>query len=536
MSEEKGQGPLFPLSGVIVLLAALGVITFTSVPFKGSRPSVPEVREPSEKVRARLWQDPFLAVLDHAKAHEGGEGKAGQFGLLDKGLNRMKANGSLAKQIKERSEKGKVTVLGVMEFGAPYAEETEMRIRSRYAVLSGLRRSGFVPEDPEHVDFITVAAGADKNPGKVSLSNIMPFEWLTKPERDSKSRNDSVLVLWINDDVFQEMPLDKLARLAECLELKDEKSRGFPDGISFKVIGPAGSTTLGKMLEEANRDYGRQGKPPAAGIEIYSAMATVDGSQLLRDLGEKASHTEADGKIEEKFRSHGIEFRRMIGSDRILADKLVHELKLRRVDLNSGKAHVVLVAEWDTFYGRSLSEIYKEVLIDKGADKAAVEERLHRFSYLRGLDGSLPGEKEDREGDKAQTKSNAEETIKRLEQPMGKSQYDYLRRLAEEIYRLDRQLQVKDEGSIKAIGVLGSDFHDKYLVLQALRQRFPDAVFFTTDLDARLLHPDKIMWTRNLVVASNFNLALRDELQHDVPPQSFSRFCMHSAQRNRWRR
>ena len=40
--------------------------------------------------------------------------------------------------------------------GAPYAEDTEIRMRMRYAVLSGLSRVGFIPEDPEHIEFIQI--------------------------------------------------------------------------------------------------------------------------------------------------------------------------------------------------------------------------------------------------------------------------------------------------------------------------------------------------------------------------------------------
>ena len=64
------------------------------------------------------------------------------------------------------------------------------------------------------------------------------------------------------------------------------------------------------------------------------------------------------------------------------------------------------------------------------------------------------------------------------EEPIGRSQFDYLRRLADSIYQLDQQLRQKDQGSIRAVGILGSDFYDKYLVLQALKQRFPASYFF----------------------------------------------------------
>ena len=76
------------------------------------------------------------------------------------------------------------------------------------------------------------------------------------------------------------------------------------------------------------------------------------------------------------------------------------------------------------------------------------------------------------------------------------------------------------EGSgkeLKAIGVLGSDVYDKLLILQAVRKRFPNAIFFTTDLDARLLHTSQYEWTRNLVIASHFGLQLHPTLQNDIP-------------------
>ena len=66
--------------------------------------------------------------------------------------------------------------------------------------------------------------------------------------------------------------------------------------------------------------------------------------------------------------------------------------------------------------------------------------------------------------------------------------------------------------------MLGGDVYDKLLVLQALRKLFPDVIFFTTDIDARLLHPDELQWTQNLIIASNFDLRLNTNLQNNTPP------------------
>jgi hypothetical protein len=73
-------------------------------------------------------------------------------------------------------------------------------------------------------------------------------------------------------------------------------------------------------------------------------------------------------------------------------------------------------------------------------------------------------------------------------------------------------------GGIRAIGVVGTDVYDKLLILRALRPSFPHAVFFTTDLDADLGHPDEYRSARNLIVASHFGLQLDRELQGHTAP------------------
>jgi hypothetical protein len=92
----------------------------------------------------------------------------------------------------------------------------------------------------------------------------------------------------------------------------------------------------------------------------------------------------------------------------------------------------------------------------------------------------------------------------------GEPQIDYVRRLAEQMKADSHQFQ--------AIGIVGSDVYDKLLLLKALRPSFPNAVFFTTDLDVRLLQPGDYADTRNLLIASHYGLSLRDDLQGKVSP------------------
>ena len=97
-------------------------------------------------------------------------------------------------------------------------------------------------------------------------------------------------------------------------------------------------------------------------------------------------------------------------------------------------------------------------------------------------------------------------------------QFDYARRIAAEIVKLDTTLRQNDREGVKAVGILGSDVYDKLLILQALRSQLPDAYFFTTELDNRLLDPVRLPYTQGLLIASGYGLRLSDRYQHDIPP------------------
>ncbi|MHB8069389.1 MAG: hypothetical protein ACYDIC_15975 [Desulfobaccales bacterium] len=586
MDEQKPKDQLLSIPGVVALVLALGVILYSMAPLKGTRPPIPEVREElSPKVRTRLWQDPFRAVLDDAKA-KGKEAGALPAGICPLGGSSGQAESQESlcpprspkpprEQICRRLENdkaGSVTILSVMVFGGPYAEDMESRIRHRYAILSGLGRLGFVPEDPEHIQFLLIKKEdqqenvakqkEEKYDEKPTLQNILPFEWLS-------NKNDYVMILWINNDadVFRDQPFSKLICLFNYLYPKNN------DKVKFKVIGPAGAANLLGMIKELKWKFFKDKNLQA--LEIYTTTATAAEPLLLREATVKPlylseSHSDETGKIPIQnlrcalYERMGIEFNRKICTDDQIASALIDELGSRGVDLEcrdtlfnklcrwvrvrkhdhnenpeakdydpygGHRDHVVLVAECDTFFGRSLPKTFIDALKNKHnygikeRDGQYIDDRLkvtwiHPYSYLRGLDGKVPGEQERdaKEHQKNSSDRKEEEDLQRLEEPVGKSQYDYLRRLAEEIYRLDQQLEREDHGSIKAIGVLGSDFYDKYLVLQALGQRFPNVVFFTTDLDARFLYSPYNKWTRNMIVASGFGLQLCDDLQGDVPP------------------
>ena len=94
--------------------------------------------------------------------------------------------------------------------------------------------------------------------------------------------------------------------------------------------------------------------------------------------------------------------------------------------------------------------------------------------------------------------------------------------MANELHKLNTEIRRNGDSraSLKAVGLLGSDVYDKLELLKALRPVFPEAVFFTNNLDARLTHPDEWKETHNLVVVSGFRLSPEqyENVPENVPP------------------
>ncbi|GAX59343.1 superfamily II DNA/RNA helicase, SNF2 family, partial [Candidatus Scalindua japonica] len=191
---------------------------------------------------------------------------------------------------------------------------------------------------------------------------------------------------------------------------------------------------------------------------------------------------------------------------------------------------------FDDFVVKKTKELYKSIFnnelknaIKKVADKndefidKTIKETIIQYSYIRGLDGTVSDDVTNYPAGQLQSKKENRNTEKNssrvfVNPSIGNGQFDYLQRMGDIIQNKNRNLKKNGKGRIKAIGVLGSDAYDKLLVLQALRNKFPDVIFFTTDLDTRFSDPDEIRWTRNLIVASNFGLQLHPGLQNGIPP------------------
>lgn len=556
-----------PLPIVMVVLLTAGVLIKT-VPLESMRPTDPErmksVSAKLQNIEARLWQDPFAAIEQHVKDSNQAatpleKRLMGLLALPEPHFEEdtISANANtmerLNKDIQTRhNAEHNVTVVAVSVFGSLFYEEVERRRRTRVAVVAALNRQEYYPVNENTLGYFnTPLTEPETQSQPVKLT--VPFEWFKNPNGSAH-----VLVLWLNEDKLSvTKPFDQMRILFNKLaKWSPEDYSSTQTQLKFKLIGPAGSEMMVSLVR-VSLVREMKNKPlvlERGTLEVFSPNATISQNNL-EALGEVTPSGDSSGKLD--LKKSGII--RATGTDDMLATALLWELWQRGVNRELGYVDpwwqrkwasfvrksqdnpslphrkcedgLVLIGEQDTEYGRRLLQhLNEEFLARCGAgpdgkypsrdDKPPV----HMFSYLRGLDGVLPrtdgsASKMPPRDDSSKSKDiRAQFNDAPPEHAEGRNQFDYVRRLGDEIDRLDRNKDGFAEKGVKAIGIVGSDVYDKLTILQALRNRFKDKIFFTTDLDARYLHADQKGWTRNLVIASNFGLSLHPTIQRSALP------------------
>jgi hypothetical protein len=484
-------------------------------------------------IEARSWQDPLAAVEAHRQtdAHAKTECKTQSDGK------------HCAQLIDEISRRPDAKIVAVMIPGGPFNEDSEVRRRLRFAVVAGLGRKGYLPDDPQRLDYFQVWADDQEQ-----LSMDLPYEWF---RTDSSKPDDKkyVLVLWVNEDgsLLNSDPLyrpveafkilfDKLltsggarknnfgfceAQVSgerpivpnKCedfppawrLDFADKtaptRARGTPDR-PIAILGPWGSDIYLRINRE-------RCKNPTATypFEFYVYGASIADDQLKKELS--------------KYNCAPLKPVWRTITDDALAGSMVEELD--KWGLFSGappsgtRPAVALLSDMDSLYGRNILNTFHSKISERNR---STQVKVVNYSYLRGLDGSLPGnQKNAGEQKKSEERSMGKEQnsekidVRAFDRPFGPSQADYLRRIADDLRQQSRSLD------FRAIGVLGNDVYDKLWVLRALKPAFPNAIFFTTDYDAALGMRSELRYTRNLLVASGFSDRSEDKSEQDGQAQ-----------------
>ena len=576
------SGGWFPNLNNLLLILLAGTLLVGQQAYHESRPSREPAKPAIADVDARLWQDPFEAVKQHIEKNPESD-KGDGTGKLQNLHKDIEAKLNKGEHCEREGDCGELNVLAVMLPGAPYYEDGEIRRRLRYAALSGFNAAlRYTPEDPNHISFFNITKDhkAPPSPGSAGVSPAAPvdlpeqqvaYEWMTyKPEESLPP----VLILWLDNDKFRGKPYEKLVELLTRVQTANDTQK--PITFKVKVLGPYDSDNLQDMVSEFRAIKFENN--PNLSLSFYSPSASVQDSNLYKiipksieswdDAPEKNlilastdNTTEQLINLQQYFnvKSEGhLNFLRVNSSDQHLAVAIKQELFKRGIGVGEN-GRVLLLSEWDTLYGLHLPDTFAAELIQPfpengqknypssnkctmdGIKQAKYDEWeklqhwsqiydedfqcVFRFSYLRGLDGekAKSGDKPTPSSSKSEDKGNRVKSggVENLEDAEGNSQFDYVRRMANQIAELDQRIRnekKRTDYAIQAIGILGSDVYDKLLILEAMHDKFPDAIFFTNGLDARFLHAEDYKWARNLLLASTFDLTLDRPLQRDIPP------------------
>lgn len=488
----------------LALLVIFGLLIWHDSPIKSDRPFDPfniHQKYPNTSYYSHeswLWQDPFAFDLtNHTESErfyiEFNEYNKNKFSPPRKRLvfedksqgknGEITKDGQCLERLTNKIEKKSVNVkilAPVLQVRPNTIENKESRTRFRHAVIAGLIDSGYHPKEPHRLNFCSIqidkTTQVDKNDTNFETKKFEArweyYVYKTKSIEAQENKPD-ILVIWIDSDALKN-------------DSEDESESDFENFVS-------------NLTEKLSVSEKR--------IFIFDWLDLVKSLkvEIIKPFSEHTDHTKQGNA---------------------LITHLINELNLRRINKFS---EITIITELDSANMRNLSDNFITKFKDFNqnnqpencSDNQGSTCEIKTFTYFKGLDAyqQIIDKQDKNEDYQAEIKWSERLSINDLHNPpIGSSQLDYLHRLAEEIKKPHNEIDLINRvKGIKAVGIFGSDIYDKLLILEALRAEMPNILVFTTDLDAQMFHPQHWRWTRNLIVASPFNLQLNEKYQKNFP-------------------
>ena len=502
--------------------------------------AVPAMRD-MHRVQSRLWQDPFESFESETNPLVilASNNCAVPFPAWTQASNGCTSFWEELKrhEITDQSDgltNEQTVILGVMLEGGPYADEEEVRLRTRYAVLMALLAPSdagpeatvnFRPEDRSHIYTNTMWLTTDENDTN-GVASRYAYEWFQCVNRTNSLTRVSrsrICVAWLNEDDFADNPGMRLGSLLGQISPVINRRTNF----SFYLIGPRASDTLRALANTVTNNSANCSNLVQAARGGDFQILSPEATACIADNNKNDPYDLIVSNDLEQVLGTNV-FHNWIATDQQIATLIANELT-NRIDLRQPKVNnvVVLLSEQDTYYGSKLADEWSAALADQVCFGWS---NIWQYAYLRGLDGSkpqmAPAQRASATAGAAEGETAAATVQSQQEgqQADGDAQLDYVVRLANFLEEKAGELKEQRGGQIVAFGFTGSDTYDKLMLLEQLQPRFPEAVFFTTDLDARLWTTREIRYTRGMLVGSAYPLDPEIQpdfaqfLEDEVPP------------------
>jgi hypothetical protein len=494
----------------------------------------------SEKVRARLWQDPLEVGWKRIGTAAAGDAESAESKTRRLWKEWLAAPHILRSLIAE-DEYDSLFFLPIVLSGEPYPELRERRLRYRFALQEAMETMDYRPHNYDYLYYFPVPlasksqvccqegglqlfsepAGSkcrdlkkgeiialERCPPPLKQEDFVPvtyelFEYIGKSTDHSPQH---VLVFWIDNHIINKGTTGNYRNLETIATYLAPEMRTHS---RLSVLTLSGSDELLNLIERGDESL----LPEDPEMRINYAVSTAPKSQLVRKLkGREINHRIAD------------QLSRTSPSDDYMVAAVIDELQ-RRIpglerrgkgtgedvgDTGNGEREVTriwLLSEQDTFYSQVMKDEFEKITKERGLD---VE--IKSIGFLKGIDGNLPNDLGAAKTEHTRAINNLADVIELFDRSgapeqrlFDRRQTDYLQRLAEKL-QLDEREKSFDQ-RVKAIGILGGDVYDKMLVLEVFRHYFPATHYFTTDLDSAYLYGPGAKTARNLVIGSAFGLS-----------------------------
>lgn len=504
-----------------LMFALVGAGVMQTSPRNAGRPpsTEPLGQSPlySQQIAARLWEDP----LEAAKRAENKTTNADSINLQkwqqagDAFKEQTEMDGKKADPDQKRT-----LLLPIVVPEQMYPEIREQRLRTRYAVVSALAAADFHPESADELNIVPVPVctrlGESKSglivpppEGGTDVSWIpVPYEIFRRSEEPAqapgsraakaklaprKSQYLQVVVFWIDARITSKPSLFR-TNIDILLAMLS------PDGKrNVHFVSTQGSGTLTDILAT------KEALGNNANEIFYFPLATVPKEWLRTRVRERTVDAFSTAGNEPIVSMRPV--KRVQASDDYVIEMLLDELSLRVPGFGKGENEVCLLYETDSFYGRTMVDVFNSRYRDFTGKEQA---RAETISYLKGVDGTLPLVQQ-----KSESPLNPQDTTALLsainkrvmernseQWVLDQRQTDYLERQAHSLKsRVD---------TIRAIGVFGTNVFDKIKVIEILRKEFKNVWFFTVDLDASFINNDNPLATRNVLIGSALDCSVTD--------------------------
>ncbi|QDS94748.1 hypothetical protein FF011L_35290 [Roseimaritima multifibrata] len=396
-------------------------------------------------------------------------------------------------------DNGKIMHLVVSVPQGKTASEIEERSRRRHSLELALANHGFAMPFANRMTFRkakvkyyfeTPEVKSVESENRISYCRDLAVP--TKLYRHIDQKH-FILVTWILESDLGRRPLDTIRQILKDVAPKKVEHQELA---SLGILGPYWSNTLADILVEA-KSYSEMTDEDSAGtpdsesddendVGCSSTVDEEDSDRVTSDFYANWCQgmmlcnyacTASDesigltrGQTEIKIGGSKLRLFHTIGSDERLIQAIQHELEIRGVWPSSKRSgRMVLFAEQSSL--RYVKDLRSQFSTSGGHNPVFIP-------YLRGI--------ADRHHDRSSVQDYLDRSMSRL--------------------ALRRDTESERSEPVKLIGILGSNWDDKNLILEKAREAFPVATFFTLELDARYSRPDVVQHGRNLIIASHYGL------------------------------